>query len=181
MRISSKDPNFPIWTRFAGNAELESAHDAAALEWYSHALALSPRSPVVQALLAGALALAGDSAQAAHYAVRFRQLTAGLSDAQRLDMLGASSKRPEEPHRLLDGCRLALPYPGDPPQLDSIAGPMPRRVKLPNAKLAVSFEPTLRDNRLTQRDHCVASRPAERQAPAIGSASGGLCCQQLIS
>jgi DNA-binding SARP family transcriptional activator/TolB-like protein/Tfp pilus assembly protein PilF len=108
MRISPKDPNFPIWTRFAGTAELESGHDGAALEWYARALALNPRSAVVHALLAGTYSLSGDAAKAQHYAAKFRQLTANLSDPQRLEMFGASSKRPEEPHRLLDGVRLAL-------------------------------------------------------------------------
>jgi DNA-binding SARP family transcriptional activator/TolB-like protein len=108
MRISPKDPNFPVWAQFAGTAELERGRDAAALEWYLRALAVSPRSRVVHALLASAYALTGDTAKAAEYAAKFRQLTAGFSDTQRLDMLGASWKRPEEPHRLLDGCRLAL-------------------------------------------------------------------------
>jgi DNA-binding SARP family transcriptional activator/TolB-like protein/Tfp pilus assembly protein PilF len=111
MRISPKDPNFPVWTRFAGTAELESGHDGAALEWYSRALALNPRSSVVHALLAATYALTGDTANAAQYAAKLRQLTAGLSDAQRLEMLGASSKHSEEPHRLLDGYRLALTMP----------------------------------------------------------------------
>jgi DNA-binding SARP family transcriptional activator/TolB-like protein len=108
MRISPKDPDFPIWTRFAGTAELESGHDGAALEWYARALALNPRSAVVHALLAATYALTGDAAKAKQYAAKFRQLTANLSDPQRLEMFGASTKRPEEPHRLLDGVQLAL-------------------------------------------------------------------------
>jgi len=111
MRISPKDPNFPVWAQFAGTAELERGRDAAALEWYLRALAVSPRNRVVHALLAGAYALTGDTAKAAEYTAKFRQLTASFSDAQRLDMLGASWKRPEEPHRLLDGYRLALATP----------------------------------------------------------------------
>jgi DNA-binding SARP family transcriptional activator/TolB-like protein/Tfp pilus assembly protein PilF len=108
VRISPKDPNFPIWTRFAGTAELERGHDDAAHEWYARALALNPRSAVVHALLAATYALTGDAAKAEQYATKFRQLTANLSDPQRLEMFGASSKSTEEPHRLLDGVRLAL-------------------------------------------------------------------------
>jgi DNA-binding SARP family transcriptional activator/TolB-like protein/Tfp pilus assembly protein PilF len=108
MRISPRDPNLPIWTRFAGTAELESGHDGAALEWYARALALNPRSAVAHALLAATYALSGDAAKAEQYAMKFRQLTAKLSDSQRLEIFGASSKRSEEPHRLLDGVRLAL-------------------------------------------------------------------------
>ena len=67
-----------------------------------------PRSPTVHALLAATYALTGDAAKAEQYVAKFRQLTAKLSDAQRLAMFGATSKRPEEPHRLLDGVRLAL-------------------------------------------------------------------------
>jgi DNA-binding SARP family transcriptional activator/TolB-like protein/Tfp pilus assembly protein PilF len=108
MRLSPKDPKMRMWVLFAGWAELERGHDEAAFEWLFRALALNPESAQANASLAAAYALTGDGDNAAKYAAKFRQLTPGFSDQQRLEGFGARSKNPATPHRLLDGCRLAL-------------------------------------------------------------------------
>jgi tetratricopeptide (TPR) repeat protein len=108
MRLSPKDPKMRMWVLFAGWAELERAHDEAAFDWLFRALALSPESAHVNGSLAAAYALAGDQANAAKYAAKYRQLTPDFSDRQRLEGFGEGARKPALPHRLLDGARLAL-------------------------------------------------------------------------
>ncbi len=108
MRLSPKDPNFQIWTLFAGWAELERGHDEAAFEWFSRALALNPQSAQAHGSLAAAHALTGDLVNAAKYAAKFRELTPGFSDERRLEGFGATFASPGTPHRLVEGLSLAL-------------------------------------------------------------------------
>jgi tetratricopeptide (TPR) repeat protein len=108
MRVSPKDPNFQIFVLYAGWAELERGHDDAAFEWLFRALALNPRSAQANGSLAAVYALTGDLVNAVKYAAKLRELTPGFSDEQRLNGFGSASESSTMPHRLFDGCRLAL-------------------------------------------------------------------------
>jgi tetratricopeptide (TPR) repeat protein len=107
IRLSPKDPALVVWSLYAGWAELERGHDAAAFQWISRAAALNPRYALVHASLAAYYALSGDRATADRHVAKLRELTPRLTDELRLEMTGAFMKRPA-PHRLADGVRLAL-------------------------------------------------------------------------
>ena len=107
MRLSPQDPSMPSWDVFAGQAELELGHDAEALEWLLHAVALSPNSRLAIGTLASAYALAGDQTNSELYTMKFKALTKGVSNEQRLQLFEATSWSPS-PHRTTDGLRVAL-------------------------------------------------------------------------
>lgn len=107
MRLNPQDPTMPSWDIFAAQAELELGHDKDALEWLLRAIALSPNSRMGNGTLAAFYALAGDRASAKLYAAKFKTLTEGLSDQQRLQMFGAFLPQPSA-HRTADGLRTAL-------------------------------------------------------------------------
>jgi DNA-binding SARP family transcriptional activator/TolB-like protein len=102
--LSPKDPALPAWDVFAGLAEMERGHDAAALQLILHATVVQPNNPFFHASLAAAYALTGDWGNAETQAAKFRELTPKLSNEQRI----AAFTGRWQPKRFATGARLAL-------------------------------------------------------------------------
>jgi hypothetical protein len=111
IRLSPKDHAACIWTLFGGQIELELGHDDAALDWLARAVELTPRNPFAQASLAAAYALRGDHASAGKHAAEVRKLAPTLTLERMRERLVGLSDNGGEPHRLLEGLRLAFAKP----------------------------------------------------------------------
>jgi DNA-binding SARP family transcriptional activator/TolB-like protein/Tfp pilus assembly protein PilF len=111
IRLSPKDHAAGIWTLFGGQIELELGHDDAALDWLARAVELTPRNPFAQASLAAAYALRGDHASAGKHAAEVRKLAPTLTLERMRERLVGLSDNGGEPHRLLEGLRLAFAKP----------------------------------------------------------------------
>jgi DNA-binding SARP family transcriptional activator/TolB-like protein len=105
VRLNPKDPNMGLVGLMAGEIELERGNDAAALDWFKRSLALAPISPFAHAAMGAALALSGDTANAAKQADEVRQLAPWLTLDQMVARLVATSQPGHEPGRLIDGLR----------------------------------------------------------------------------
>jgi Flp pilus assembly protein TadD len=102
--LSPKDPALPAWDVFAGLAEMERGHDAAALQLILHSTTVQPNNPFFHVSLAAAYALAGNATDAEAQVTRFRELTPNLSNEQRI----ATFTGRWQPKRFATGVRLAL-------------------------------------------------------------------------
>jgi tetratricopeptide (TPR) repeat protein len=80
VRLSPNEPGIAVWHGRLGIVELLQSHTDQALAWLEKANAENPRLPIVQAYLAAALALKGETARA----------RAALAEAQRLSPVYAS-------------------------------------------------------------------------------------------
>ena len=107
IRLSPKDPGLPVWTRFAGQAELERGHDEAALEWFRQSVVLGPTQPWTHAALASVRALNGDMGAAIAHVADIRKFAPWAVDQMKEDIARRSAK-PSRPSRFWDGLQKAL-------------------------------------------------------------------------
>jgi TolB-like protein/tetratricopeptide (TPR) repeat protein len=110
IRVSPKDVSTGFFYLFAGKAELELHHEAAAAEWFRRAIAIQPGNPTSYKYLAATYALIGNKAEATECWAQFRRLSVPPALKQLAEKLqpdiAAGTKSSES--RLRDGLRIAL-------------------------------------------------------------------------
>lgn len=110
IRVSPKDVSTGFFYLFAGKAELELHHEAAAAEWFRRAIAIQPGNPTSYKYLAATYALMGNKAEATECWAQFRRLSVPPALKQLAEKLqpdiAAGTKSSES--RLRDGLRIAL-------------------------------------------------------------------------
>src|SRR5262249_20433342 len=76
-RATPNDPFVGILYLFAGEAELELGHNAAALRWVERAETFMPGAPLVQAWLAAVYTAMGDKANAERHVAALKAMAPG--------------------------------------------------------------------------------------------------------
>jgi len=76
-RSTPNDPAMGFWYLFAGEAELELGHNAAALHWVERAETFMPGAPLVQAWLASVYTAMGDRANAEKHVAALKAMAPG--------------------------------------------------------------------------------------------------------
>jgi DNA-binding SARP family transcriptional activator/TolB-like protein/Tfp pilus assembly protein PilF len=108
IRVSPKDVSTGFFYLFAGKAELELHHEAAAAEWFRRAIAIQPGNPTSYKYLAATYALIGNKAEATEYWAQFRRLSVPPALKQLAEKLQPDVTAGTPESRLRDGLRIAL-------------------------------------------------------------------------
>jgi DNA-binding SARP family transcriptional activator/TolB-like protein/Tfp pilus assembly protein PilF len=110
IRLNPRDPSIGFFYLFAGEADLEMGHDAAAIDWFKRATDCAPQNPSVYRFLSAGYALIGDRANMEKASAAFRRFSPEAAywhfvDGLRRRLAGRSMKTHS---RTLEGLRIAF-------------------------------------------------------------------------
>jgi DNA-binding SARP family transcriptional activator/TolB-like protein/Tfp pilus assembly protein PilF len=109
IRLNPRDPSIGFFYLFAGEADLEMGHDAAAIDWFKRASDCAPQNPSAYRLLSAGYALVGDQVNMEKAAAEFRRFSARPAYSRFVEDLRKRVGRSTKSHsRTLEGLRIAF-------------------------------------------------------------------------